>query len=355
MAKKINPRTILTRHQVYLERLKAGYVKTNDDFIRQSSEVMTEIIQALKVENMSELTRKGLKQLLADIRDKVQPIYVSQTERMIDDLMELADSEALFEQQLITEIGGAAGLPAKLFKRTKKVWEFLVTKPLQATGDLLEPFIKDLSARQIKRINQEVNISVSQGRTISQTVQAIRGTKARNYKDGIISMNSRDARTVVRTATQQVSQTAREAIWEANRDLIDRYQIVATLDGRTSPQCRSLDQQVFEIGRGPVPPLHPGCRTATVPYFEPSVWDEGATRSSLNGPVDQKTTYYEWLKDQPASFQDDAIGPTRGKLLRNGGLTSEEFADLQLDKNFQPLTLDEMRKLNPNAFERANI
>ena len=48
-----------------------------------------------------------------------------------------------------------------------------------------------------------------------------------------------------------------------------------------------------------------------------------------------------------------AIGPQRGKLLRDGGLSSEKFGELQLSKSFEPLTLDEMRKLEPEAFKEA--
>ena len=45
----------------------------------------------------------------------------------------------------------------------------------------------------------------------------------------------------------------------------------------------------------------------------------------------------------------------RGKLSREGGLTAERFAALQLDKNFKPLTLDQLKELEPLAFDRAGI
>ena len=66
-------------------------------------------------------------------------------------------------------------------------------------------------------------------------------------------------------------------------------------------------------------------------------------------------SYYEWLKTQPASFQDAALGPVRAQLFRNGGLTSERFAALQLDKNFRPLSLDQLRELEPEMFRKAGI
>ncbi|MPW47639.1 phage head morphogenesis protein, partial [Moraxella catarrhalis] len=53
--------------------------------------------------------------------------------------------------------------------------------------------------------------------------------------------------------------------------------------------------------------------------------------------------YYEWLKNQPAQYQDEVLGKTRAKLFRDGGMTVERFRALQLDKNFTPLTLDEIK------------
>lgn len=85
----------------------------------------------------------------------------------------------------------------------------------------------------------------------------------------------------------------------------------------------------------------------------------GATRVSVgeDGPqqVRADLSYYEWLKQQPAAFQDKAIGPIRGKLFREGGLSVERFAELQLDRNFAPLTLEQMKMLERLAFERAGL
>jgi hypothetical protein len=69
--------------------------------------------------------------------------------------------------------------------------------------------------------------------------------------------------------------------------------------------------------------------------------------------VPAEFTYCERLKTQPASFQNDAIGPKRAGLLRNGGLTAKPFSNLSLGLNFQPLTPEEMKRKEPGAFERG--
>lgn len=343
---------IASRHQVYLERLKAGYINNYEREIRKIDRAIRGLIQELKVESMNELTRKQFSELLREMRETQLVVYQNHTGKLIDDLSQLATAEAAFELQAFRRV--ARG---RQFREAANAWSMAINNPIQATGEMLDPFVRGLTTRQAARIEREMRISRSQGRTISQTVTAIRGTKRNHYRDGVIQKNWNDARTVVRTATQHVSSQGRMATWQANRDVLEEYQWVSTLDGVTSDTCMGLDGQVFRIGRGPLPPIHPNCRSTTVPFFRDGVdlFDTDATRSSETGPVKSDMTYYEWLKTQPKNFQDDAIGPVRAKLLREGGLSATQFRDLSLDKNFKPLTLNQMRDLNPHAFEMANI
>ncbi len=43
------------------------------------------------------------------------------------------------------------------------------------------------------------------------------------------------------------------------------------------------------------------------------------------------------------------------ELFRKGGLSAERFAELNLGKNFEPLTLEQMKELEPVAFARAGL
>lgn len=62
--------------------------------------------------------------------------------------------------------------------------------------------------------------------------------------------------------------------------------------------------------------------------------------------VDASTTYYDFLKQQPAWFQDEALGPVRGKIFRNSGVSAEEFRTISVDGFGRPLTLNEMAALD---------
>lgn len=78
---------------------------------------------------------------------------------------------------------------------------------------------------------------------------------------------------------------------------------------------------------------------------------EPGTRASMDGQVPEQTTYADWIKGQSAARQDDILGPARGKLLRDGGLTLDRFAD---DRG-KWISLDALRQRNAEAFRRAGL
>jgi hypothetical protein len=69
------------------------------------------------------------------------------------------------------------------------------------------------------------------------------------------------------------------------------------------------------------------------------------------GRVPAATTYQDFLKRQPASFQDDVLGRTKGKLFRDGGLTVDQF----VDRAGNELTLDQLAATKPEAFVKAGL
>ena len=102
------------------------------------------------------------------------------------------------------------------------------------------------------------------------------------------------------------------------------------------------------IDKARYPPYHFNCRSSFEIVFDG--YTEPKQRASEHGVV-KNQSYYEWLKGQSPAYQDEVLGKTRGKLFRDSGMSVEKFKSLQLDKNFKPLTLDQMKKLEPLAFE----
>ena len=87
-------------------------------------------------------------------------------------------------------------------------------------------------------------------------------------------------RTLART---EVNHICNQADLDAYRAAdIDKYGYLATLDLRTSEVCRGLDGTVHKVSHATVgvnfPPMHPNCRSTTVPHFEDQEVEERVAR-----------------------------------------------------------------------------
>jgi hypothetical protein len=86
-----------------------------------------------------------------------------------------------------------------------------------------------------------------------------------------------------------------------------------------------------------------------MPEFEESGLQ--GEKVAQGGKVSANTTYGTWLERQPTAFQNEALGPERASLFRNGGLKIDRF----VDSTGKEYTIDQLRILEPQAFERAGI
>jgi hypothetical protein len=348
----------LTRHQVLIQRLTAGEVA-------QFSPVLRKIDALIRVKlSGDELTafgRSKLETLLSATERSMAVLQSAFAADLSKAVLEFAQHEAAFSAKALTDtIGFDASVPA-----SSQVRSAVLARPLGVRGagggKLLDRFVADWSQSERDGVVGTIRRGVYEGRTNADLVRDIRGTKARNYADGVLSTTARHAQAVIHTSVQHASSVARNETFQANQDVVVGRRLIATLDSKTTVVCRSLDQTVWPLDSGPRSPLHINCRTTEVPELPDDLMAlrQGATRPAIvDGKVQQvpaNEAYYEWLKRQPMAFIETAIGPTRARLLANGGLSAERFAALQLDRNFQPLTLDEMKALEPLAFERASL
>jgi len=351
-----------TRDQVYLERLKSAEVKRADELLRK---VDAEIRAQLSGVDLPDYKRAQLEDLLKSVDKDLASLYAAYGKELQGSFGEIAGLTANRETQFLNHIAPEGVSFSK--PTVARLAAAVRTAPLSVkgynAGKLLGPFIDDMSKNQRDLFTGSIRQGYYQGKSTPDIIKAIRGTKAANYTDGLLQIAKRDAEAIVRTGIQHVAAVAKNEVYENNSDLVIGYEWVSTLDNRTSQTCRSLDGLVFKPGKGPLPPAHINCRSTTVPKLDPAYdWlDEGATRAA-RGPdgksrtdVPANKSYYEWLKGQPAEFQDDALGPTLGKLFRDGGLPADEFARLNLGRSFQPLTIAEMREKDPLAFARAGL
>ncbi|MBG9788542.1 minor capsid protein [Brevibacillus laterosporus] len=105
---------------------------------------------------------------------------------------------------------------------------------------------------------------------------------------------------IVRTESSYITHQATIDGYKAS-GVVRKYEILASLDGRTSRICRSLDGKVFKLSEQEVgvtyPPFHPNCRTTVVPYFDDEIdVGERFSRDQEGKPyyVPGDMTYTQW-------------------------------------------------------------
>jgi SPP1 gp7 family putative phage head morphogenesis protein len=357
---------IAVRHQVFIERLKAGQVKTLLPFLKEIDQGLRIRLSKGEITNYS---KKRLTGLLAGVDTMIEEITGRYIKELTKDLRALAVSEGKFEaaslDKILDQVVPSTLRDNKAFEAkapsSQKILAAATAAPLSVRGihggKLLDTFIKDWGETQRKTFTGMIRRGSAEGQTNAEIVRALRGTSSLGFQDGAIATMNRQASAMTRTAVQHISSAARMATFEANSDLVQSYKWVSTLDNVTSDICQGLSGEIFPVGEGPLPPAHINCRSQIVAVLDPKFdfLREDRTQSGQFGPVDQKETYFSWIKKQPAKFQDKTLGPVKAKLLRDGGLSTKEFQRLTRSSNYEPLTLREMQKLDPVAFEKAGI
>ena len=341
------------KRQAMLERLKSGQVK---DFTAEINKLddMTRRAIGASGDDLSALSRGRLEELLKDLRSDQGAVFKAATASFLTGAESIALLYAAQEAQDLIKTSTIVGTQLEKFSK-KRLFAKVLARPLTTAGNLLEPWVKRFTETAMDAVGGAIRSGYIQGQTNRQITKAVVGTKGTNFRGSAFAKIKRNASTVVRTSVQHVASAARQETWEGNSKIIKRYQFLATLDGSTSQICRSLDLKEFELKKGPIPPLHPNCRSTTIPVISDKYkfLTEGEKRSSPTGPVDGDKSYYEWLKGQSSKVQGEVLGKKRAALFQAMG--SEKFSALQFDKTWTPLTLDEMQVIEPEAFKRAGI
>lgn len=219
-------------------------------------------------------------------------------------------------------VSSSTGLSANYFKRIIDATPF--------EGATLKEWAAERSRVTLFRVSQQVKLGVARGESVDEIVRRVRGKsvgRPGKYVGGVLQTTTRDAESLVRTAVSDITTHARFGVYDQNADLMDGYQLVVTMDGRTSPICIHYGltpEKVYPMDSGPRPPFHWRCRTTTVPSV---AWDrlgltpppEG-TRATATGQKRGDIDFDAWLRDAPATYAADLLGPSRARLFRAGKL-----------------------------------
>lgn len=390
-------------HQIQVRRFLQGEVKKILEIIAQRDKALAD---RLRVTLNKSRTQRRLIRLFDEVKESRKIVWFEFRDQVRKDLIELARIEGTAELAILQE---AVPFNLELTKLESTLARTAVTAtPFQ--GKYLRDWFREVEISDRVRLKATLTKGIVEGKTTQAIVSEIIGTRVNNYTDGVLSVSRRQATAVVRTATNHVANKARENVWDANSDIISSIRWSSVLDGRTSPVCRARDGKHARVSKplpndviplepdGARPPAHVNCRSIMIPIFDgigvvgekPYVTDKRTPSTRLKdfradakaqvgnagwkqlspqqrngligkqrnawqkaniGRVPAETTYDQFLSRQPAVFQDEVLGKTKGALYRRGGVNLDQF----VDRAGNELTIPQLRAKIPNAFKEIGL
>ena len=300
--------------------------------------------------------------LLEQTRGTISTSYQSIKKTVGDDLQDIAKLSDTAGRKIVNDAVGVEIMTVAIAPEQLRAL---------ADGTLVQgAVVKEHWDRQSEDLRRKFQDRVQdgflRGEPSTEIINRVRGTKARNYDDGIIKTSKMAAGTLVRTSVQTVANNARLEVFKASGDVLGACQWLSTLDQRTSTICRARSMLMWTLEGEPIghsipligPPAHWACRSTLIPVLRP--WSEvsgemtdainarfpksqrdskiEATQASMGGPVSADLNYEEWLRGQSLAMQLEVLGPAKHKLWTDGKIT---FRDL-VDQRGNPLTLAEI-------------
>ncbi|HBG9534959.1 phage minor head protein [Klebsiella oxytoca] len=356
-------------HAIWISRYSTGVASRMMKLLNDSdAELTARLLVAMDTLDANSFTVSRLESLLVSVRalnhEAVQAMYAG----LSAELQELAKHEAGFQLSLFQFAipDDVLALHPLVGISPDAVYAAAMAQPFQ--GRLLSEWADNLEADRMTRISNTVRQGFLLGDTTEQIARKVRGHANRGYQDGALQMSRSNAGSIAKTAVGHLAATARQSFATANDDILKGKQWLSTLDNRTSKDCRIRDRLKYTLDNKPighkVPYLQgPGkihfCCRSVETYILKSAEELGiavgqisdSSRASMDGQVPAETDYQGWFSRQSFTRQSQIVGETRARLIRDGGMSPDEF---YTDKG-EWLTLDQLRERDDKAFRNAGI
>ena len=349
----------LTRHEIDVLRYEQGQVK---EAVAHLNNLQAQLVNEIK--RAEPRTKRQLEQL-HDALDEA----IDQTYRLL-----ALESAAAFADYAVAESQAVSTISRRVFRAPiapKLIGRDVALEIVETTlvpDTAKGTTLRERWARQRMGLKSNtkdgLNYAIENNQTLDDMLKIIRGNRALNYRDGVMFRSKVGAETVVRTATDTVTNAARLATYNRNSDVIEGIQANAVLDNRTTVLCRSRNGYAWRLKTGrpfrgtPIhfpgsPPWHFNCRTTLAPIFRSLKELQEVVDPELNAELGRMDATYS-IDGRPAptpSFaktfdtmskreQRRILGPGRLELYNEGKITLKDL----LDQSGRELTLAELRE-----------
>lgn len=310
------PFDLYTTHQVYLEGYKEGEAQTHADMFDEITAVIVLLLNRMGYENMGEIPRKELDRFIAQVNTRVRDIFHREANLTLASLKKFMAVDRTMTLKIMGML--ETNMPST---RLDRMWSEAVNAPIPGIGIEPKVILAGVMAAILADTRKSIKIAYASNLTMRDLLASIVGTRAKNYKDGLVNKMRRQFNSAVSSTIQHISSFV---TFKLGSLVATQYMWSAILDSRTTDICRSRNGNIYQFKDGPRPPAHYNCRSYIIPLSVPE--------------ITEPPTFYSWVKDQPSRVQNDALGAVRGRELREGKLKSTDLPGFDYTR---PLTLNQ--------------
>lgn len=345
---------VLTRHQIYVEGVKAQHAKEFSGVLRELQIEFDKVFSRIRFETLDGLTKAALRSFILELKSVQNRVYSAYSAKLIAQLQDFMRADVLVSKTIFATLQKPEGedetpvseeeadaaleeayaanegenlYPLPWFKAahnngdSSKLWGAITNAPIPANGILLLPFISGFVASASASVENIVRKGYANRLSAKEVFNEIVGTNAKHFRDGAFARINTQAGAVTATAIQHITSIAQAGVASI---FFGRYRWVSVIDNATTEICKGRNNRIFRYGEGPLPPAHIKCRSKTVPVV---AGDDTATPS----------TYYAWMNSQPSSVQNDILGTAKAEGVRSGTIKAKDMP--QFDE-VKPLSVE---------------
>lgn len=273
------------------------------EYIEMQMQQQVELLTALKSE--------GIKQLLCDVYyDKyIKTAY---------------------------EVSKGLGVGIEIYGLNTETVEKIITKPWTPDGSNFSTRIwGNHRAQLVNSLKTQLSQSIIRGNGPKEAIENI---------SKLFDVDFNKASNLVQTELAFFSSAAQKDMFDELN--VEKYEIVATLDTRTSEICQEMDGKIFDekdYKEGvTAPPFHCRCRSTTCPYFDDefTINETRVARDPVTGKtvtVPGNMTYKDWkekyAKDIPTTQDEKQYKKYKSILGKKAPKTLEEFKKIKYNKD----------------------
>lgn len=225
----------------------------------------------------------------------------------------------------VFEIQNGQGVYTNLTKLDKRKIDIVLSRPWAADGKNFSQRIWGNNQKLVKELHTELTQCIIRGES---------PTKATQRLAKIMNVSMSNAQRLVMTEMAAIDAQARyEAYKEMN---IGQYEIVATLDSKTSEICQNMDNKEFNLNDWQIgvtaPPFHVRCRSTTAPSIDTNYQKNmeriarGEDGKTYYVPADM--TYKDWISkyvNESHMQKKSPLTKDNGVDIINNARTKEQF------------------------------